>query len=137
MDNVKALVEAAAGARRAAYAPYSDFWVGAALLGRSGRIYTGCNVESAAFSPTSCAERTALVKAVSEGERCFEAIAIVAGARGSMRSWRTISHPAASAGRCWRNLTTAVCGSSWPVSRGLPGLHAQGAFSAGFFGEKL
>jgi homotetrameric cytidine deaminase len=83
MTDYKALIEAAAAARLSAYAPYSDFWVGAALAGKSGRIYTGCNVESAAYSPTCCAERTALVKAVSEGEKAFEAIAIVAGKAGS------------------------------------------------------
>jgi cytidine deaminase len=64
-------------ARKQAYAPYSNFAVGAALLGRSGRVYGGCNVENAAYPLTTCAERTALAKAVSEGEREFEAIAIV------------------------------------------------------------
>lgn len=62
--------------RERAYVPYSKFRVGAALLGRSGRIYTGCNVENAAYSPTNCAERTAVFKAVSEGETEFWAIAI-------------------------------------------------------------
>lgn len=75
-----ALIRAAFAARENAYAPYSRFAVGAALLGKSGRVYTGCNVECATYTPTSCAERTALCKAVSEGERSFEAIAIV-GAR--------------------------------------------------------
>ena len=60
-----------------AYAPYSGFRVGAALLGRSGVVYTGCNIENASYSVTNCAERTALFKAVSEGEREFDAIAIV------------------------------------------------------------
>ncbi|MGD8624856.1 MAG: cytidine deaminase [Anaerolineae bacterium] len=71
------LVEEARQARRLAYAPYSNFPVGAALLGRSGRVYTGCNVENAAYPLTTCAERTAIAKAVSEGEREFEAIAVV------------------------------------------------------------
>ncbi len=71
------LVALAAGAREKAYAPYSGFPVGAALLGRSGRVYTGCNVENASYPLTTCAERTALTKAVSEGERSFEAIAVV------------------------------------------------------------
>lgn len=66
-------------ARKKAYAPYSGFFVGAALLGKSGKIYTGCNVENAAYSVANCAERTALFKAVSEGEREFDAIAIVGG----------------------------------------------------------
>ena len=62
-----------------AYAPYSSFTVGAALLARNGNIYTGCNIENAAFSPTNCAERTAFFKAVSEGEREFSAIAVAGG----------------------------------------------------------
>ena len=71
------LVEVARQAREQAYAPYSHFPVGAALLGRSGRVYTGCNVENASYPLTTCAERTALTKAVSEGERQFEAIAVI------------------------------------------------------------
>lgn len=75
----KQLLELATKAREKAYAPYSGFRVGAALLGKSGKIYTGCNVENAAYTPTNCAERTAVFKAVSEGEREFTAIAIVGG----------------------------------------------------------
>ena len=77
--NWEQLTKAALSAREMSYAPYSQFRVGAALLGKSGNIYTGCNIESAAFSPTNCAERTALFKAVSEGEREFVAIAISGG----------------------------------------------------------
>lgn len=77
--NYKELAKAALEARKLSYSPYSNFRVGAALLTKSGKIFTGCNIESAAFSPTNCAERTALFKAVSEGEREFSAIA-VAGA---------------------------------------------------------
>ena len=66
-------------ARHMAYAPYTGFAVGAALLCRDGQVYTGCNIENAALTATNCAERTALFKAVSEGEREFEAIAIVGG----------------------------------------------------------
>ena len=72
-----ALIRAAFAAREKAYAPYSGFAVGAALLAKSGRVYTGCNVECATYTPTSCAERTALCKAVSEGDREFTAIAVV------------------------------------------------------------
>ena len=75
----KELIELAIRAREFAYAPYSNHKVGAALVGKSGKIYTGCNVENAAYSPTNCAERTAIFKAVSEGEREFTAIAIVGG----------------------------------------------------------
>jgi len=71
------LVEMARQARERAYVPYSRFPVGAALLGRSGRVFTGCNVENASYPLTTCAERTAVTKAVSEGERKFEAIAVV------------------------------------------------------------
>lgn len=71
------LLAAARAARERAYAPYSRFKVGAALRAASGRIYTGCNVENVSFGGTICAERTAIVKAVSEGERQFEAIAVV------------------------------------------------------------
>jgi len=71
------LIEQAQAARGQAYAPYSRFYVGAALLTASGRIFTGCNVENASYSLSLCAERTAVFKAVSEGEREFVAIAVV------------------------------------------------------------
>ncbi len=73
------LLNLAIEARENSYSPYSNFRVGAALLSKSGKVYKGCNVENAAYSPTNCAERTAVFKAVSEGERDFEAIAIVGG----------------------------------------------------------
>lgn len=75
------LLAAARAAQRRAHAPYSRFAVGAALLTRSGRIYTGCNVENASYGLTLCAERVALVKAVSDGHRHFRAIAIVCPSR--------------------------------------------------------
>jgi cytidine deaminase len=73
----KELVAQALEARKKAYAPYSNYKVGAALLGRSGRVYTGCNVENAVYPLCTCAERTAIVKAVSEGEQQFVALAVV------------------------------------------------------------
>lgn len=77
------LIRRAFAARRFAYTPYSHFQVGAALLCKDGKVYTGCNIENAGYTPSNCAERTALFKAVSEGERSFEAIAIVAGKEGT------------------------------------------------------
>ena len=77
--NKKELISAAIEARKNAYAPYSSFAVGAALLTKDGKIYTGCNIESASYSPTCCAERVAFFGAVSHGERSFDAIAVVGG----------------------------------------------------------
>lgn len=77
------LIAQALLARERAYAPYSNYRVGAALLGKSGRIYTGCNVENASYGLTVCAERNAIFKAVSEGEREFQAIAVVTANAGS------------------------------------------------------
>ncbi|MEX1276787.1 MAG: cytidine deaminase [Bacteroidota bacterium] len=71
------LVETARRAKRRAFAPYSHFHVGAALLSGNGRIYSGCNVEISTYALTICAERTAIFKAISEGERNFKAIAVV------------------------------------------------------------
>ncbi len=83
------LVTRAMAAREQAYAPYSGYRVGAALLSKSGRIYTGCNVENAVYPLVICAERTAVVKAVSEGEREFIAMAVVTENGGSpCGSWR-------------------------------------------------
>ena len=82
MISTQELVRLALDARKKSYSPYSGFQVGAALLGKSGRVYQGCNIENAAYTPTNCAERTAFFKAVSEGEREFEAICIVGGKAG-------------------------------------------------------
>lgn len=83
-DNLRGqLVRAAIEARRYAYAPYSNYPVGAALLTSTGKIYTGVNVENAAYPTTMCAERVAVFKAVSEGERQFVAIAVVTSNGGS------------------------------------------------------
>ncbi len=76
MENKKLIIEALK-ARLNSYSPYSGFMVGAALLTKDGDIYTGCNIENAAYSPTNCAERTAFFKAVSEGVRDFDSIAVV------------------------------------------------------------
>ena len=77
--NRSELVRLAIDARKFSYSPYSNFMVGAALLTKKGKVYTGCNIENAAYSPSNCAERTAFFKALSDGEREFEAIAIVGG----------------------------------------------------------
>lgn len=71
------LVEKAIEAQKKAYAPYSKYMVGAAILGSSGKIYTGCNVENASYGLVNCAERTAMFKAISEGERDIKAVAVV------------------------------------------------------------
>ena len=81
------LIKIAVSAAENSYCPYSHFSVGAALLTEEGRVYTGCNIENAAFSPTNCAERTAFFKAVSEGETHFAAIAIVGGPDGNFTSF--------------------------------------------------
>src|SRR5689334_10164377 len=74
---INVLIEVASNTRRNAYAPYSGYRVGAALLTATGNVYAGCNVENAAYGMTICAERAAVVKAISEGEREFDAIAVV------------------------------------------------------------
>ncbi|RDY25092.1 cytidine deaminase [Romboutsia weinsteinii] len=84
MIDAKLLVEKAFEAQSFAYVPYSGFKVGAAILGTNGKIYQGCNIENAAFTPTNCAERTAIFKAVSEGQKEFTAIAIV-GNKGDLK----------------------------------------------------
>ena len=86
MDTNK-LIRAAFEARERAYAPYSHFKVGAALLAEDGRIFTGCNIENAGYTPSNCAERTAFFKAVSEGVRDFQAICIVGGKDGKLTEY--------------------------------------------------
>ena len=78
-EQIIKMIEIAFSQLAYSYTPYSDFKVGAALLGKNGRIYTGCNIENAAYTPTNCAERTAFFKAVSEGVKEFDAICIVGG----------------------------------------------------------
>lgn len=100
-------------ARELAYAPYSNHRVGAALVGKSGRIYLGCNVENAAYSPSNCAERTAVFKAISEGEREFTAIAIVGGMGD------TLSELCAPCGVC-RQVLAEFCNKDLKIVMGTP-----------------
>ena len=109
----KELIEFAIKARELAYAPYSNHKVGAALVGKSGKIYTGCNVENAAYSPTNCAERTAVFKAVSEGEREFTAIAIVGGVGDKL------SELCAPCGVC-RQVLSEFCSGDLRIVMGTP-----------------
>lgn len=107
--NVKHLIEQAIDARTRAYTPYSHFKVGAALLTKDGKIFKGCNIENAAYTPSNCAERTAIFKAVSEGEREFAAIAIV----GSMEG-ETNTLPTGPCGVC-RQVMAEFCSLDMPV----------------------
>ena len=100
-------------ARELAYAPYSNHKVGAALVGKSGKLYLGCNVENAAYSPTNCAERTAIFKAVSEGEREFTAIAIVGGLGDKL------SEVCAPCGVC-RQVMAEFCDPDMKIVMGTP-----------------
>ncbi len=84
---IEELIETAIEQLNFSYTPYSGFKVGAALLTKDGKIYTGCNIENAAYTPTNCAERTAFFKAVSEGERAFQAICVVGGKNGVLEEY--------------------------------------------------
>ena len=84
---IEKLIDIAIEQLEFSYTPYSNFKVGAALLTRSGEIYTGCNIEKASYTPTNCAERTAFFKAVSEGVRDFQAICIVGGKDGKLTEY--------------------------------------------------
>lgn len=94
MDDTE-LIQRAIEARKRAYAPYSHFAVGAALLCADGTVYQGCNIENAAYGPSNCAERTAFFRALYDGERDFEAIAVVGGTLG-----RPISELCSPCGTC-------------------------------------
>ena len=109
----KELMLRAVAAREYAYAPYSGFRVGAALLAKNGAVYTGCNVENAAYTPTNCAERTAIFKAVSEGVREFEKIAIVGG------RYEDIADFCAPCGVC-RQVLAEFCDPDFPIVLGTP-----------------
>ena len=84
---VEKMIEIAMEQLKFSYAPYSHFLVGAVLLGKNGKFYTGCNIENAAYTPSNCAERTAFFKAVSEGERAFQAICMVGGKEGILTEY--------------------------------------------------
>ena len=86
-DINEVLVKAAIDATKYAYVPYSNFKVGAAILAENGKIYTGCNIENASYSPTNCAERTAIFKAVSKGVTKFKKIAVVGGPNGNLENY--------------------------------------------------
>ena len=103
------LIRQAFEAREFSYSPYSHFMVGAALLAKNGRVYTGCNIENAGYTPSNCAERTAVFKAVSEGVKEFEAIAIVGGHKGQTNLMIT-----APCGVC-RQVLYEFCGPELPV----------------------
>ncbi|MBO5772710.1 MAG: cytidine deaminase [Clostridia bacterium] len=108
---MKELVKLAYKAQQNAYVPYSNFAVGAALLCKNKKIYLGCNIESGTYTPTSCAERTAFFKAVSEGEREFEAIAIVGNKVGEEGDF------CAPCGVC-RQVMTEFCDADFKVILG-------------------
>lgn len=107
--NEKYLIEQAIEARSFAYTPYSHFQVGAALLTKQGKVYKGCNIENAAYTPSNCAERTAIFKAVSEGEREFAAIAIVGSMEGESNTM-----PTGPCGVC-RQVMAEFCSLDMPV----------------------
>ena len=98
----EALLQAALRVRENAYAPYSHFCVGAALLGADGVVYTGCNVENVSFGATNCAERTALFYAVSQGCRTFQALAVVGGPAGPIQA---VCSPC---GMCWQSFAVRI-----------------------------
>ena len=107
------LMQYAVKAREKSYSPYSNFKVGAALLGKSGKVYLGCNIENAAYTPTNCAERTAVFKAVSEGEKEFTAIAIVGGKGEQLASF------CAPCGVC-RQVLAEFCDGDFRLLLGTP-----------------
>lgn len=116
-DTYEHLMEQAATARKRAYSPYSGYRVGAALLSRDGRVFTGCNVENASYSATCCAERTAVFKAISEGGGDFVAIAIVGG------SGEDLTPLCTPCGVC-RQVLAEFCPPDMAVVLGTPG-HIQ------------
>ena len=125
LDEKKELIRMALKAREGAYVPYSDFMVGAALRAEDGRIFTGCNVENAAYPLCTCAERTALCAAISQGARRFLAIAIAGGTD------EDCTQPCAPCGGCRQNLAE-FCGADFPVLLS-DGIHPLGELLPGVF----
>ena len=104
----KELINKALEAMNMSYSPYSDFKVGAALLCDDGTVYTGCNIENSAFSPTCCAERVAIFKAISEGNNKFSAIAVVGGKQGRIEGF------CSPCGVC-RQVMAEFCGKDFTI----------------------
>lgn len=121
--NDQELLALAKDARDRAYVPYSRFGVGAALVAADGRIYTGCNIENASFGLTNCAERTALFKAVSEGQREFTTIAVVADSPGPVSPCGACRQVMAEFGPRARVILSNLKGDIWTgtVADLLPG----------------
>lgn len=113
--DAKELAAQAEMARKNAYCPYSGFAVGAALLGESGRVYTGCNTENASYGLSLCAERGAVMKALSEGERRFVALAVAGGESGA-----ALREGVTPCGAC-RQVLAEFCGADFPVLVVKPG----------------
>lgn len=107
------LIQAAIEAREQAYAPYSGYLVGAALLAADGEIYPGCNIENASYGATNCAERTAFFKAVSQGKKEFRAIAVVGGSR-ELGQGETFPEMAYPCGIC-RQVMREFCGPDFRI----------------------
>ena len=110
------LLQKAIEARRQSYSPYSHYQVGACLLCSDGTLYSGCNIENAAFGPTVCAERTAIFKAVSEGKKDFSAIAIVGGPENCEESQLNPAYPC---GVC-RQVMAEFCAPDFKIYCGTP-----------------
>lgn len=132
----KQLVALAKDAMRGAYAPYSGYTVGAALLCADGAVYTGCNIENASLTPTVCAERVAIFKAVSDGRRDFSAIAVVGGRQGSIAGFFP------PCGVCRQVLREFCCPDTFLVHLGCVGdeirtLRLGELFPFGFSGEDM
>ena len=135
------LVKEAIKARNMAYAPYSGFKVGAALLCQDGSVYPGCNIENAAYTPSNCAERTALFKAVSEGKRSFKAIAIVGGSSAQneespLDQENTLNQECPPCGVC-RQVMAEFCAGDFLILLGWINEDGQPVYTETTLGELL